>query len=163
MSSFPKEMPEHTPAPTYARSLYGFFMYIFSNITLFIYCAWAFLPDDVLHYFNIYYYPQKYWSVAIPIQFLLALTFFALFIYPSANLILSVSTDNIRTISDSHSITELQNSPGRMHDNINPCSCKHKDKCIKEEYNAFPVYENEEMIPHIQDLDIRIVCRKLYS
>lgn len=153
-------MPEHTPAPTHARSLYGFFLFILSKIFLFLYCSWAFLPNNVLHYFNIYYYPQKYWAYAVPFQLLLGLTLFAFFIYPSVNLMLSVNIDNPRTITDSYSICEME----QFADSCikNECICKDKRRCHVLEYNPNCLYENEGLVPHIKDLDIRLVCKKLY-
>lgn len=153
-------MPEHTPAPTYARSLYGFFLYILSKIVLIIYCVWAFCPDSLLHYFNIHYYPQKYWSFAVPLQLLLALTLFAFFIYPSINLLLSVNINNNRTITDSYSIRQAEYSVDNIPSSSKTCICKNKKKCIKDDYSV--ACENEGIIPHVQDLDIRLVCNKLY-
>ncbi|CAH0692361.1 unnamed protein product [Chilo suppressalis] len=151
-------MPEHTPAPTHARSLYGFFMYLFSKIVLGIYFTWAFMPDYYLHYFNIYYYPQKYWSTAVPIQFLVALTLFAFLIYPSSNLILTIDIGSINTINDPHSQkTFKKKSPKNQ---ITNCVCHDFSKCKKNSYTSLTSVNNK--VPQLQDLNIRFVCRKLY-
>ncbi|XP_028157363.1 phosphatidylinositol N-acetylglucosaminyltransferase subunit P isoform X1 [Ostrinia furnacalis] len=154
-------MPEHTPAPTHARSLYGFFMYLFSKTALGIYCVWAFTPDFVLHYFNIYYYPQRYWSTAIPIQFLVALTLFAFLIYPSSNLTLSRNIDSINTIRDPFShYTSKVDVKNNQNENLN-CICPDKSKCTKDSYFHNPV-SKENQVPQLYDLDIRFVCKKMY-
>lgn len=154
-------MPEHTPAPTPARSLYGFFMYLFSKTILVVYCVWAFIPDECLHHFNIYYYPQKYWSTAIPIQCLLALTLFAFIIYPSSNLMLTVSMNSTKTIQD----TQSQFSTASSSNPFKPttCICTDISKCLKNKFVSPPtsvIYEHS--VPPLQDLDVRYVSRKLY-
>lgn len=154
-------MPEHTPAPTPARSLYGFFMYLFSKTMLVIYCIWAITPDSYLHYFNIYYYPLKYWSVAIPIQCLVALTIYAFFIYPSLSLLLTTSVDSINTITDPHA-----QYVGPRIDNQNNtavhCICSDVHKCAKNAHITCDKGHEENMVPQLVDLDIRFVCKKLY-
>ncbi|CAG9783755.1 unnamed protein product [Diatraea saccharalis] len=151
-------MPEHTPAPTHARSLYGFFMYLFSKTILGIYCIWAFVPDEYLHYFNIYYYPQKYWSTAVPIQCLMALTLFVFIIYPSSNLILTPSIDSINTICDPYSRTTNKITITERH-SVN-CVCHELSKCKRKFYISSISPENT--VPQLQDLNIKSVCRKLY-
>lgn len=154
-------MPEHTPAPTPARSLYGFFMYLFSKTMLFIYFIWAVTPDYYLHYFNIYYYPQKYWSTAIPIQCLVALTIFAFVIYPSSSLILTANTNSINTISDPHSHYTCE----RIENNNNmlkSCICTDVNKCAKYSHVTAHDELEENTVPQLHDLNIRFVCKKLY-
>lgn len=154
-------MPEHTPAPTHARSLYGFFMYLFSSTALCIYCIWAFTPDFCLHYFNIYYYPQKYWSTAIPIQCLVALTLFAFLIYPSSNLILTTNIDSINTISDpfSHYTNIIkEKTKCKLTDT---CICPDAGKCKKNSSSENFICK-EDQVPQLHDLNIRLVCKKLY-
>lgn len=155
-------MPEHTPAPTPARSLYGFFMYLFSKTILVIYCAWAFVPNEFLHYLNIYYYPQKYWATAIPIQCLVALTIFAFVIYPSSNLMLTESMYSLKNIQDSHSqfaVTKSSNFPYKP----TTCVCKDSSKCLKKKFKVLPTREiYDHSVPQMHDLDVRFVSKKLY-
>ncbi|XP_041977611.1 phosphatidylinositol N-acetylglucosaminyltransferase subunit P [Aricia agestis] len=154
-------MPEHTPAPTPARSLYGFFMYLFSKTMLATYCIWAFTPSYHLHYLNIYYYPQKYWATAIPIQCLVALTMFAFFVYPSSNLMLTCGIDSIHSISDNYSQTSnVNNKP--INSSYNECVCLDDKICFKNKYVASCKELKENTVPPLLDLDIRMVSRKLY-
>lgn len=155
-------MPEHTPAPTPARSLYGFFMYVFSNMMLGIYLIWAFIPDSWLHYFNIYYYPVKYWATAVPIQCLVALTLFTFFIYPSFNLILTSTIDSINTIRDpfSHYTHVIKKNPCGS-SQVSKCSCVDGNRCMK---NSIPTPREikENTVPPLRDLNISFVCKKMY-
>ncbi|KAG6458787.1 phosphatidylinositol N-acetylglucosaminyltransferase subunit P [Manduca sexta] len=152
-------MSEHTPAPTPARSLYGFFMYLFSKTVLCLYFMWAFIPDDIFHYFNIYYYPQKYWATAIPIQCLVALTIFAFLVYPSTNFMLTTNIDDIRTIQDSFTNNTCSAIEDKTSSN---CICCNVSTC---KYNCMPLYNNLEqnIVPQLCDLDIRVICKKLYN
>lgn len=152
-------MPEHTPAPTHARSLYGFFLYFFSKTTLAVYCVWAFTPDFCLHFFNFYYYPQKYWSTAIPIQCLVALTLFAFLIYPSSNLILSTSIDSVNTICDPFSHHYVTAVVRKTFKHI--CICSDGSKCKKHCFSENSSC-NEDQVPQLYDLDIKFVCKTLY-
>ncbi|XP_061712314.1 phosphatidylinositol N-acetylglucosaminyltransferase subunit P [Cydia pomonella] len=154
-------MPEHTPAPTPARSLYGFFMYLFSKTVLVIYCIWAFVPDEYLNYLNIYYYPQKYWATAVPIQFLVTLTLFVFFIYPSINWCMTSNIDSINTITDPHSSYCVTKTD--THFKVpDTCVCTAIDSCFKSRYIATDSEIKENSVPHLHDLDIRYICKKLY-
>ncbi|XP_059054229.1 phosphatidylinositol N-acetylglucosaminyltransferase subunit P [Achroia grisella] len=154
-------MPEQTPAPTPARSLYGFFMYVFSNTMLVIYLIWAFIPDHYLHYLNIYYYPVKYWSIAVPIQCLVALTLFVFLIYPSLTMILTLNIDSQNTIRDPFS--HYSNKTIKNNYKIdNFCTCVDEKKCLKSNYTSIPKDYNENTVPELHDLNISYVCKKIY-
>lgn len=152
-------MPEHTPAPTPARSLYGFFMYLFSNTALGIYCIWAFTPDYYLHQLNIYYYPQKYWATAIPIQGLVALNIFVFLIYPATNLICTPNIDATNTIIDPFSLSKSTKKYNKC--STLSCICLDESKCYINTFNSMPECE-DNTVPPLYDLDIRDVCKKLY-
>ncbi|XP_050667133.1 phosphatidylinositol N-acetylglucosaminyltransferase subunit P [Leptidea sinapis] len=154
-------MPEHTPAPTPARSLYGFFMYLFSKTILIVYCLWAIVPDQYLNYINIYYFPIKYWSTAIPIQCLVALTLFAFLVYPSANLMLTCTRDSKSTICDKFSADLVP--VNRASDcNVPVCICADEQSCMKDRYSPMPEELLQNTVPQLHDLDIRYVSKKLY-
>lgn len=51
-------MSEHTPAPTPSRGVYGFALYLTCVCSFGLYVIWAAVPDSVLHWFGITYYPQ---------------------------------------------------------------------------------------------------------
>jgi len=50
--------------PTY--EYYGFTLYLTSSLCYLIYLLWSFLPSAILHQLGIYYYPNRWWSLAIP-------------------------------------------------------------------------------------------------
>ena len=47
--------------------LYGFFSWNLSALIFVIYLVWAFVPDKVLNDFGIYYIPDKYYAIALPL------------------------------------------------------------------------------------------------
>lgn len=44
----------------------GFASYVVSCIFLFVWVSWAFLPDRVLNSLGVYYYPSRWWALAVP-------------------------------------------------------------------------------------------------
>ncbi len=79
---------------------FGFGLYLFSGISLIIYLIWSFIPQEILNYVGIYYYPSKWWAVSIP-SFILMLT---LYIYIALSLynieILTKPLDSLDIITD---------------------------------------------------------------
>ncbi|EDW67009.1 phosphatidylinositol N-acetylglucosaminyltransferase subunit P [Drosophila virilis] len=89
-------MPEHSPAPTPHRAIYGFAFYILFTVLFFVYVAWAFLPVELgLHS----YLPDKYFAVFVPVLILVC-AFFAVIIYPAINLSLTPNIDSIASVVD---------------------------------------------------------------
>lgn len=105
---------EHTPAPYSPRAVYGYAMYIGSNMLFLLYVIWAIIPDEVLHYLGLTYWPSKYWAVAIPIWALTALATFAFLIYPAINMLITPDVDDIRTITDKYALQQTKPTPGRI-------------------------------------------------
>ncbi|XP_026473855.1 phosphatidylinositol N-acetylglucosaminyltransferase subunit P-like isoform X1 [Ctenocephalides felis] len=97
-------MPEHTPAPTPSRAVYGFALYLTMKSCFFAYVVWSIVPDDILLLLNLYYLPQKYWAIAVPVQVLVVIFVFAFFIYPGMNLCLSPNFDDNSTVTDKAAI-----------------------------------------------------------
>ncbi|KRG00179.1 uncharacterized protein Dwil_GK27656 [Drosophila willistoni] len=88
-------MPEHSPAPTPHRAIYGFAFYLLFTVLFIVYVAWAFIPLELgLHS----YLPDKYFAVFIPFLILVFAWFFAFLIYPAINLSLTVNVDSIASI-----------------------------------------------------------------
>lgn len=60
-----KPIPRVSPkVPTY--EYYGFTLYLTSSLAFLIYLLWSYLPSPFLHQLGIYYYPNRWWSLAIP-------------------------------------------------------------------------------------------------
>uniref|UniRef100_A0A6V7LUQ6 Phosphatidylinositol N-acetylglucosaminyltransferase subunit P n=1 Tax=Bracon brevicornis TaxID=1563983 RepID=A0A6V7LUQ6_9HYME len=106
-------MAEHTPAPYRPRSVYGYALYIGSNMLFVLYIVWAVVPEDFLHKkLGLTYWPSKYWAVAIPIWALTAIAIFAFIIYPGINMLMTPDIDDIRTITDQYSLVLSEHIPG---------------------------------------------------
>lgn len=104
---------EHTPAPYGPRSVYGYALYIGSNMLFCLYLIWAIVPEQILHnYLGLTYWPSKYWAVAIPVWALTALATFAFLIYPAINLLMTPDVNDISTITDKYSQPKKEVVPG---------------------------------------------------
>ncbi|KAL8971977.1 MAG: hypothetical protein Q9197_002993 [Variospora fuerteventurae] len=58
-------VPRASPkVPTY--EYYGFVLYLMSCLSFVVYLLWSYLPSPFLHQFGIRYYPNRWWSLAIP-------------------------------------------------------------------------------------------------
>lgn len=58
----------------------GFFIYVSSAVALLFFVAWTLTPDLLLLSIGISYYPDKYWSHAIPTYLLMLMLFTYLFV-----------------------------------------------------------------------------------
>ncbi len=60
-----KPIPRASPkVPTY--EYYGFTLYLTSSLTFVAILLWSFLPSPFLEQLGIYYYPNRWWALAIP-------------------------------------------------------------------------------------------------
>ncbi|KAL8759698.1 MAG: hypothetical protein Q9199_000570 [Rusavskia elegans] len=58
-------VPRASPkVPTY--EYYGFVLYLMSSSAFVVYLLWSYLPSHFLHQLGIHYYPNRWWSLAIP-------------------------------------------------------------------------------------------------
>jgi hypothetical protein len=83
--------------------LYGFFSWNLSAIVFIIYMIWAFVPDSILNSFGIYYIPDKYYAIAIPLWFAVTL-FTALQLYVTICMYCTPSIESYETLQDKHTI-----------------------------------------------------------
>jgi phosphatidylinositol glycan class P protein len=59
------QVPRAAPkVPTY--EYYGFALYLGSSAAFLMYILWAYVPAPMLHQMGIYYYPNRWWALAIP-------------------------------------------------------------------------------------------------
>ncbi|XP_001663523.2 phosphatidylinositol N-acetylglucosaminyltransferase subunit P [Aedes aegypti] len=101
-------MPEHTPAPTPSRAIYGFCLFLLFKTLFILYVLWAFIPTSILDGFGLTYLPDKYFALFIPILVLVGLTFFAFLIYPSLSLAMMPDVASVCTITDRFTIVRCQ-------------------------------------------------------
>ncbi|EFA04752.1 Phosphatidylinositol N-acetylglucosaminyltransferase subunit P-like Protein [Tribolium castaneum] len=154
-------MPEHTPAPTPSRAVYGFAMFLSFKTFFILYLAWAVLPEEWFKYVGITCLPQRYWAVAIPIFLLTVLAIFAFVIYPNLGLFMTPSVDDLRTIKDSTCVRENKTNLLSPKNSEIKCSCKNEDRCFKNFERNCGDYVSKA-IPVLQDLNIWEVSDHLY-
>ena len=65
--------PTSPKVPTY--EYYGFVLYLASSLAFLMYILWSYLPSTFLHALGITYYPNRYWSLAIPAWIVMVLIF----------------------------------------------------------------------------------------
>jgi len=109
-------MPEHTPAPTPARAVYGFAVFLLFKALCVVYIFWAYLPrqfvEDTL---GLTYLPDKYFAQCLPFVIIYGLWLFAFIFYPALGLSLTPEMDSIDTVRDEFTIRlcEFQDQNGR--------------------------------------------------
>ncbi|KAM7194513.1 putative pig-p domain containing protein [Rhypophila sp. PSN 637] len=106
-------VPRASPkVPTY--EYYGFVLYLFSTLSFLIYLLWSYLPSPFLHAIGVYYYPNRWWSVAIPSFLVMALVYIyvALALYNTEYLTLSL--ESVETVVDEAANVAVVDSKGRL-------------------------------------------------
>jgi len=67
-------VPRASPkVPTY--EYYGFALYLTSSLCFLMYLLWSYLPSPFLHQLGIYYYPNRWWSLAVPSSIVMTLVY----------------------------------------------------------------------------------------
>ncbi|ROT43598.1 PIG-P-domain-containing protein [Sodiomyces alkalinus F11] len=106
-------VPRASPkVPTY--EYYGFVLYLFSSLTFLVYLLWSYLPSPFLHVLGIYYYPNRWWALAIPsfITMLLVYIYVALAAYNTE--VLTLPLESIETVVDAAAQIAVVDSKGRI-------------------------------------------------
>lgn len=106
-------VPRASPkVPTY--EYYGFVLYLFSSLCFLIYLLWSYLPSPFLHVLGIYYYPNRWWSLAIPsfLVMLLVYIYVALALYNTEYLTLPLHS--LETIVDEAGKIAVLDGRGRI-------------------------------------------------
>lgn len=154
-------MPEHTPAPTPNRAVYGFVMYLGFKLFFILYLIWIYVPTSWLKSLQITYFPSPYWAIAVPIFILTALTIFAFIMYPSMGLLMTPNCDDLRTIHDSKVKQPKTDELIISTANYTSCTCK-SNACKKMEFDNTKCVQFKTNVPALQTLNIVDVSEHLY-
>ncbi|KAG9256008.1 Golgi CORVET complex core vacuolar protein 8-domain-containing protein [Emericellopsis atlantica] len=106
-------VPRAAPkVPTY--EYYGFVLYLFSSLAFLIYLLWAYLPSPFLHVLGIYYYPNRWWALAVPAFLVMTVVyiFVALALYNTEMLTLPLG--DVETVVDGAGQIAVIDSQGRL-------------------------------------------------
>jgi hypothetical protein len=109
----PLDLPRASPkVPTY--EYYGFVLYLLSSLCFIIYLLWSYLPSPFLHLVGIHYYPNRWWSIAIPAWLVVAVSFgyVALGLYNTERLTLGVG--DLRGVVDGKGWVAVLDERGRI-------------------------------------------------
>ncbi|KAH9892083.1 PIG-P-domain-containing protein [Xylariomycetidae sp. FL2044] len=150
-------VPRASPkVPTY--EYYGFVLYLFSSLTFLVYLLWSYLPSPFLHALGIYYYPNRWWALAIPsfIVMLLVYIYVALASYNTE--VLTLPMTSIETIVDEAAKIATIDSKGR----IKPGESR---KQVSEEKARQLDWKNiwNEGTDAVMDVPLAGVCEVLYG
>lgn len=91
----------------------GFFIYVLSSISLFVWIGWTVIPENILeNYLYIEYYPDKYWTVAIPAYSLMLMVYIYIGMALYNTEVLTFAIDDVRNFVDSYTYMPEQTVPG---------------------------------------------------
>lgn len=104
--------PTAPKVPTY--EYYGFVLYLASSLAFLMYILWSYLPSPFLHALGITYYPNRWWSLAIPawIVMMLIYIYVALACYNTEHLTLRL--DRLETMVDEASNIAILDEHGQI-------------------------------------------------
>lgn len=106
-------LPRATPqVPTY--EYYGFVLYLVSSLAFLMYLLWSYLPSPFLHALGIYYYPNRWWSLAVPSFIVMSLVYVYVAL-ASYNLeVLTLPLRSLETVVDAAGKVAVVDARGRI-------------------------------------------------
>ncbi|KAM4058468.1 PIG-P domain-containing protein [Hirsutella rhossiliensis] len=106
-------VPRASPkVPTY--EYYGFVLYLFSSLTFLLWLLWAYLPAPFLHGLGIYYYPNRWWALAIPAFLVMTLCYIYVALASYNTEMLTLPMASVETIVDGAGKLAVVDSKGRI-------------------------------------------------
>ncbi|KAL5560596.1 hypothetical protein UlMin_036807 [Ulmus minor] len=90
---------EHGPKPS---EVYGFVGSITTVVATVIFLVWAYVPDSWLHSIGIFYYPSRYWALAVP-TYAMVTVVLAMGFYVGINFMSTPAPTSLNTIFDEFS------------------------------------------------------------
>lgn len=98
---------EHGPKPS---EVYGFVGSITTVVATVIFIIWAYVPDRWLHSIGIYYYPSRYWALAVP-TYVMVTVVLAIGFYIGLNFMATPPPTSLSTMFDEFSREQLGGIP----------------------------------------------------
>lgn len=106
-------LPRAAPqVPTY--EYYGFVLYLFSSLSFLVWLLWSYLPAPFLHGLGIYYYPNRWWALAIPAFFVMALCYIYVALAAYNAEMLTVPLASVETVVDGAGKLATIDAKGRL-------------------------------------------------
>jgi len=105
-------VPRASPkVPTY--EYYGFVLYLASSLAFLIYLLWSYLPSPFLHQLGISYYPNRWWSLAIPSFLVMSLVYIYVALASYNTGYLTLNMNSIENIVDEAANIAIIDGKGR--------------------------------------------------
>jgi phosphatidylinositol glycan class P protein len=99
--------------PTY--EYYGFALYLASSLFFLMYTLWAYLPSPFLHQLGIYYYPNRWWALAVPAFLVMCIVYIYVALAAYNTEYLTLPMTSLETIVDDAAKVATIDSKGRIH------------------------------------------------
>ncbi|TEB23383.1 PIG-P-domain-containing protein [Coprinellus micaceus] len=129
--------PEHRSR---APEFYGFVAWTSTYLLFVIYLLWAFLPDELIIWLGVTWYPNREWAILVPAWSIVAVLF-TYFVYFALALRGTPPLDDINSITDGHAL--YPKPQGGTH-------------------NTYLAATELNVIPELYDIPISLVNRVLY-
>lgn len=115
----PSAVPHHPPLPRASPKVptyeyYGFVLYLFSSLCFLIYLLWSYLPSPFLHALGIDYYPNRWWSLAIPSFLVMGYVYIYVALAAYNVEILTLGLGSLETVVDEAAMVAVVDGKGRM-------------------------------------------------
>lgn len=112
-------VPHHPPLPRASPKVptyeyYGFVLYLFSSLCFLIYLLWSYLPSPFLHALGIDYYPNRWWSLAIPSFLVMGYVYIYVALAAYNVEILTLGLGSLETVVDEAAMVAVVDGKGRM-------------------------------------------------
>ncbi|OXV10042.1 hypothetical protein Egran_02192 [Elaphomyces granulatus] len=105
-------VPRASPkVPTY--EYYGFVLYLASSLAFLIYLLWSYLPSPFLHQLGISYYPDRWWSLAIPSFLVMSIVYIYVALASYNTSYLTLKMNSIENIVDEAANIAIIDGRGR--------------------------------------------------
>ncbi|KYK54680.1 Meiotically up-regulated protein 84 protein [Drechmeria coniospora] len=152
MAPVPRAAPK---VPTY--EYYGFVLYLFSSLTFLLWLLWSYLPAPFLHGLGIYYYPNRWWALAIPAFLVMTLCYIYIALASYNMEMLTVPLGSVETIVDGAGKLAAIDSKGRLRG-----SSRRERKCDGNGKLRWREIWNEGT-DAVMDIPLAGVCEVLYG